>query len=286
LNHDNITSEEIPIDISLSDTPSEEISQEINVSTELNISNDNTSVLTEIEDKDTILNSMTRVFQKLHAVYYKEYEDTGKLPDIREIVDFLKGEVLSGCKILFSGVFPLENDPSKEILWRKCEMFGAECHRNLSKKITHIVATKAGTSKMNEAIKGKLNLYIVHLRWIEESIANWQLLHEKNYPIDGMTVCPHKPPILQPSLPKFMLDLISDDINNEVNNNDEKDENSDKEDEDSDKEDEDSDNSDDSKDNILENIQKKNNINNEENEIDDDLKEFQASLEDDFFKDL
>lgn len=77
-------------------------------------------------------------------------------------------------------------------------MFGAQCSTELLNDITHVVAAKRGTVKVDNARKRK-GIKIVWLAWFTDSIAFWRHLDETPYLLDDPhAVGPSSSPISDP----------------------------------------------------------------------------------------
>lgn len=71
-----------------------------------------------------------------------------KIGSWQDILQRMKREVLKGCHIVFSGLIPVNQEPETYVLpshssatiWTMAEDFGAKCHRDLVKNVTHMVA--------------------------------------------------------------------------------------------------------------------------------------------------
>ncbi|KAI9206134.1 uncharacterized protein BJ171DRAFT_498792 [Polychytrium aggregatum] len=116
--------------------------------------------------------------------------------DVRFIMESLKSTVLRGIKILFSSIIPLQDDPEKHEMWNVAVSFGAKCSVELCPDITHVVAAKRGTLKVNSA-KKMPGVKIVRPEWLTLSVAHWRRLDETQYLLEP--VCPGQPKF-QPSL--------------------------------------------------------------------------------------
>lgn len=101
------------------------------------------------------------------------------LRDVREIISEKRKSVLSGCKIVFSGIIPLTEDCHSNQVWIDAENFGAECSQDLNDEITHVVASKGGTDKVNRARLAHIN--VVTISWLYDSFWTWKKQDENNY---------------------------------------------------------------------------------------------------------
>ncbi|GAU18332.1 hypothetical protein TSUD_202210 [Trifolium subterraneum] len=101
--------------------------------------------------------------------------------DVRQVLSSVRGEILSGCVIIFSRI----NHLALPTLKRIAEQLGATCLTELDPTVTHVVATDAGTEKARWAVKEKK--YLVHPRWIEAANYFWQKQPEENFVIKKTT---------------------------------------------------------------------------------------------------
>lgn len=71
--------------------------------------------------------------------------------DVRNILAAEQKKVLSGCKIVFSRIFPVgEQNPHMHPLWQMAEQFGAICTNQVDDSVTHVVAHSLGTDKVDK----------------------------------------------------------------------------------------------------------------------------------------
>ena len=91
----------------------------------------------------------------------------------------VRKEVLKGCKIVFSRVFPTKFQPHNHLLWKMAEQLGATCSTETDSSVTHVVSTDAGTEKSRWAVKEKK--FLVHPQWIEAANFFWQKQPEENF---------------------------------------------------------------------------------------------------------
>eukprot|EP01135_Chromosphaera_perkinsii_P003882 Nk52_evm18s260 gene=Nk52_evmTU18s260 len=139
-------------------------------------------------DKDYHIENVGNFLIQVHSYFYMGIESSkyGKnvKPDVKGIIPSLKRTVLSGCRICFSSVIPTNEKPESAHIWRQAEEFGAYCFEDfLDGEITHVVAAKKGTSKVNDALKSK-NCYLVHVDWLKTCIANYERADEFSFPLD------------------------------------------------------------------------------------------------------
>lgn len=94
----------------------------------------------------------------------------------------LRKEILKGCKIVFSRVFPSKFQAENHQLWKMAEQLGATCSTELDLSVTHVVSTDAGTEKSRWAVKEKK--FLVHPQWIEASNYMWLKQAEDKFPVN------------------------------------------------------------------------------------------------------
>ncbi|ORX89547.1 hypothetical protein K493DRAFT_67456 [Basidiobolus meristosporus CBS 931.73] len=146
-------------------------------------------------DNDMELPMLLKVLQDIHSKYYTEYEQIGHgsalgeqgLPDVKNIIPSMKTRVLKNTNIVFSSVIPLGYDPTKSDIWCLARSFGAQCSTNLNSQVTHIVAGKPGTAKVNHGRKMP-DVFIVKPEWLLDSIARWERQDERMYLIEDTPV--------------------------------------------------------------------------------------------------
>ncbi|KAH9702691.1 RNA polymerase II C-terminal domain phosphatase-like 4 [Citrus sinensis] len=101
--------------------------------------------------------------------------------DVRQVLKMVRGEVLKGCKLVFSHVFPTKFPADTHYLWKMAEQLGATCLIELDPSVTHVVSTDARTEKSRWAAKEAK--FLVDPRWIETANFLWQRQPEENFPV-------------------------------------------------------------------------------------------------------
>ncbi|KAK7686709.1 hypothetical protein QCA50_010309 [Cerrena zonata] len=154
------------------------------------------------------LNRVQSLLEEVHKRFYEAYDareegrktsqkntrrkEHGHVPyDVRTIIPDIRMNTLRDVHILFSSVIPLDTRPESTEIWRTAEAFGATCYTILNKRITHVVAAKRGTVKVDSA-RRQGGVKIVWLSWFTDSIALWHKQDETNYLMDPP---PPPPPI-------------------------------------------------------------------------------------------
>ncbi|KAI9460489.1 hypothetical protein BJY52DRAFT_1118068 [Lactarius psammicola] len=153
-----------------------------------------------LKNDDIELRRVKRLLDVVHQQFYEAYgnrlPEKGKtkfaskakpsasvLYDTRIIIPGLRLQTFDGLHILFSSVIPLDTRPESTDVWNLAEAFGATCHTELSGEVTHLVAAKRGTSKIDQARK-RGDIKIVWLAWFTDSIAHWERQDETPYLMD------------------------------------------------------------------------------------------------------
>lgn len=145
-----------------------------------------------LKNDDTELQRVGKLLDDVHATFYKDYDDykqkrhhKGRSAphDVTKIIPKIRKETLQGVNIVFSSVIPLDTRPETTEIWNTALMFGAQCFTDLSPSITHLVAAKRGTMKVDAARK-KPQVQVVWLNWFTDSIALWRRQDERPYLLD------------------------------------------------------------------------------------------------------
>ncbi|XP_067651829.1 RNA polymerase II subunit A C-terminal domain phosphatase-like [Haliotis asinina] len=152
----------------------------------------------EWDDEDDYLYHLEEVLTRIHTAFYDLYDQTiknkvsdSKLPNLKDIIPYVKRKVLKGCSIVFSGVVPLNMQPERSRAYVVARALGANIQssivaRNGDKKsegTTHLVAAKPGTAKVNAAYKVK-GVKIVNVNWLWSCAERWERVEEKLFPLD------------------------------------------------------------------------------------------------------
>jgi len=202
----------------LEESPKEEVVQKGGDGTEeVNIEKAPTATKKALlKNDDTELVRVSNLLQNVHKRFYDAYDspstdsETDKTKstkangrsvestisyDVKDIIPRIRAETLAGTHLVFSSVIPLNVEPSTSEIWRTAVVFGATCHMSVTSRVTHIVAAKRGTVKVDEA-RRRGNIHIVRLAWFLDSLALWERQDEAAYLLDadedgvGMTGAP------------------------------------------------------------------------------------------------
>ncbi|GAY40510.1 hypothetical protein CUMW_052470 [Citrus unshiu] len=127
------------------------------------------------------LASVLKVLKRIHNIFFDELANDLAGRDVRQVLKMVRGEVLKGCKLVFSHVFPTKFPADTHYLWKMAEQLGATCLIELDPSVTHVVSTDARTEKSRWAAKEAK--FLVDPRWIETANFLWQRQPEENFPV-------------------------------------------------------------------------------------------------------
>ncbi|XP_020519618.1 RNA polymerase II C-terminal domain phosphatase-like 4 isoform X2 [Amborella trichopoda] len=103
------------------------------------------------------------------------------LDDTEHVLKTIQSEVLKGCRLVFSRIFPTNYPVENQTLWRIAEQLGASCSKELDEAVTHVVSLDLGTEKARWAIQRKKHL--VNPGWLEATNYFWKRQPEDQFPI-------------------------------------------------------------------------------------------------------
>ncbi|PSS13936.1 RNA polymerase II C-terminal domain phosphatase-like [Actinidia chinensis var. chinensis] len=134
-------------------------------------------------ETDGALASILKVLKQIHSIFFDSEPGVNLADrDVRQVIKTVRKEVLKGCTIVFSRVFPTKFQAENHYLWKMAENLGATCLTEVDPSVTHVVSTDTGTEKSRWAVKGKK--FVVHPRWIEAANYFWQKQPEEDFPIN------------------------------------------------------------------------------------------------------
>jgi RNA polymerase II C-terminal domain phosphatase-like 3/4 len=94
----------------------------------------------------------------------------------------VRKEVLQGCRLVFSRLFPRDaHRPQDHYFWKMAERLGAVCRTDVDSMVTHVVAMDRGTDKALWATIN--NKFLVHPRWLEAANFRWCRQPEEDFPV-------------------------------------------------------------------------------------------------------
>ncbi|CAL4958869.1 unnamed protein product [Urochloa decumbens] len=133
-------------------------------------------------ESDGVLATVLDVLKRIHAIFFDTAVEADlSSRDVRQVIKTARKEVLQGCKLVFSRVFPNNARPQEQMIWKMAEHLGAECSTNMDSTVTHVVAVDLGTEKARWAVKN--NKFLVHPRWIEAANFRWHRQPEEDFPV-------------------------------------------------------------------------------------------------------
>ena len=109
--------------------------------------------------------------------------DLVMIPDVKKVMPAMKMRVLANVVIVFSGVLPLGTDVQSADISTWAKTFGAKIVEKVSRGVTHVIARRAGTAKVKQAVKRGIK--VVSTSWLLESIQQWKRQDEKRYLLEG-----------------------------------------------------------------------------------------------------
>lgn len=111
--------------------------------------------------------------------------------DVRKVLAEERQQILKGVHIVFSRVIPLDKDPVNHDLWKLAELLGARCGTNLVPGVTHLVASEAGTEKVDAAVAA--GALVVSPGWLKACCALWRRVEEAKFQVVGALKLPPVP---------------------------------------------------------------------------------------------
>lgn len=172
-----------------------------------------------LRDDDRELASLSTRLKAVHAAFYSEYdrqrlgqkggrvaalsgkgrkvqlqadsstssEDASDLllvPDIKSVMPAMKSRVLSSIVIVFSGVLPLGTDVQTADICLWAKTFGATIAEKVNRRVTHVVAARAGTTKVKQALRR--GLWVVSTQWLIDCMTGWKRVREEDYVLQDL----------------------------------------------------------------------------------------------------
>ncbi|XP_037522307.1 RNA polymerase II subunit A C-terminal domain phosphatase [Rhipicephalus sanguineus] len=139
------------------------------------------------EDSDDYLLYLEEILRTIHCAYYAIYdqmtsEEGGRIPDLKHVVPYVRRKVLKGVHIVFSGVVPMNQPAEKSRAWQVAKSLGATVSRDLCPGVTHLVAARLGTAKVNKA-RRMPGVHVVHPSWLWCCAERWEHVAEALFPL-------------------------------------------------------------------------------------------------------
>ncbi|XP_023218409.1 RNA polymerase II subunit A C-terminal domain phosphatase-like [Centruroides sculpturatus] len=196
-----------------SDTQQSESEKDCNNQTDIN--------LADKEDSDDYLLHLEDILKIIHKAYYDMYDQMkaqGKntIPDLKNVIPYVRRKVLKGVNIVFSGVIPTNMPAERSKLWIVAKSLGANVSPDIEfpgqsgqNGTTHVIAVKWGTIKVNKARKIK-DIHIVTPEWLWSCAERWDHVDEKLFLLSKHSVIPRPTATYQPSSFKDNFDCKPD----------------------------------------------------------------------------
>lgn len=168
------------------------------INEEANIDNlEDDDIEIEWDDEDDYLLYLEEILTRIHKTFFnfndelKSKKEKNELPDLKDIISYIKRKVLKGVNVVFSGVFPTNIAPEKSRAFIVAKALGANVQRNIIPKsdvekglsTTHLVAAKLGTNKVRMAQKVK-GIKIVNPNWLWSCAERYEHVDERLFPLD------------------------------------------------------------------------------------------------------
>lgn len=140
--------------------------------------------LIDIEDPDDYLLYLEAILLKIHTRFYAHYDETKQISDLKTLLPKIRSEVLLNKSLVFSGLVPTQVKLEKSKAYLIARSLGANLTQQLTDETTHLVASTAGTFKVNAARK-MANVHIVSPDWLWSCAERWECVEEKLFPLDS-----------------------------------------------------------------------------------------------------
>lgn len=105
----------------------------------------------------------------------------------QEVIPRVKGEILAGCHLVFSGLVPSHVPLSRSRAYAVAVSLGATVSAEVTAETTHLVAARAGTAKVNSSRRQK-GVHIVTPQWLWHCAERWEKVDERLYPLGTILV--------------------------------------------------------------------------------------------------
>lgn len=173
---------------------------------------DSDDEMEEWDDEDDYLFYLEDVLLRVHSAFFQMYDQSKEkgtdVPNLKNIIPYIKKKVLKGTNIVFSGVIPQQMVPEKSRQYTVATNLGATVqskfvsysYEDKLKATTHVVAAKQGTAKVLAA-KRAGKVHIVAPEWLWACNDRWEKVEERVFPLKkdacSSSDYRHSPNILQ-----------------------------------------------------------------------------------------
>ncbi|KAG7452156.1 uncharacterized protein BT62DRAFT_926376 [Guyanagaster necrorhizus] len=144
-----------------------------------------------LKSQDNELERVAKLLDEVHQRFFDAYDASSSNKrkrgederDVTKIIPSIRCKVLQGVHIVFSSLFPMDTNPESSEVWKMARTFGAKCSAELVEGVTHVVAAKPGTDKVNHGSK-RPGVRVVWAQWLTDCIMLWQRVDETPYLMD------------------------------------------------------------------------------------------------------
>lgn len=133
-------------------------------------------------EADGALSIILNVLKRAHQMFFDpvlESELTSR--DVRQVLKHIRQEILQGCKIVFSRIFPSTVHAEDQPIWKMAQQLGATCSSEVHASVTHVISTDKTTEKARWAMKNEK--FLVNPQWIEAASYLWRRQQEEDFQI-------------------------------------------------------------------------------------------------------
>ncbi|XP_028966481.1 RNA polymerase II subunit A C-terminal domain phosphatase [Galendromus occidentalis] len=151
----------------------------------------------DYEDGDDYLFYLEETLRTIHRAYFELYEqmqlkkhsEAVSIPDLKTVIPYVRQKVLKDVVIVFTGCFPINQRQESAKIYLVAIALGAKVQKELSKEVTHLVAARPGTAKVQQARKFR-SIKVVSAQWLWSCAERWEKSPEtlfplKNVPLDA-----------------------------------------------------------------------------------------------------
>ena len=139
------------------------------------------------------------IISEVHNQFFSLIDQGFRDTSTAVLLSQIRARILSGCSLVFSGIFPKEIAGS-HLLWRHAEALGAYVGLEVTQQTTHLVTNSLETSKSKYCVS--LNsMYVVHLDWLLFCI--WNINRE-----DEMKYLLAPPPRVSPVINQLLIETV------------------------------------------------------------------------------
>lgn len=140
------------------------------------------------------LQRLMTVLEEVHTRFFNATEN-GPAPrpgskwkppaDVKEIVTAMRKEVLQGCHVAFTGVFPADNNFEQSDKWQLALRYGASCHLELTPEVTHLIVHPRRGIRTEKALtcRSDPGIFCVSPSFLEASAVDFKRASELEHAV-------------------------------------------------------------------------------------------------------